>query len=164
MSEIPEAAVDLQSRYAVFLGLAQSEINGECLMDAYLALEYFAGVSILNDVLNNKRKKRFFMHLLVHHAAVIPRNMFGFTFNNIECGEIFDVLSLFNHSCMPQLVFKNKRKNGNISELVTCRAIKQGEQVFIDYLGGEMANEDEARKTCLKTSWGFDCKCCLCTR
>lgn len=164
LGKIPESAVDFQSRYAVFLGLAQSEINTECLLDAYLAFKYFTGVSKLNDLLSDEWKKRFFMNLLVHHAAVIPRNMFEDTFNNIVCAQIYDVLSLFNHSCEPQLEFGNIRKNGKFSQLISRLPIKKGEQVFIDYLGGATFTKHELRKEYLRQSWGFDCKCKMCSR
>lgn len=161
-AQIPKSSIDFQSKYEVFLGLVQSEKNVQCLLNAYLAFNYLTGVPKLNDWLNTKRKKRFFMNLILHHAAVIPRNMFEDTFNNIECGQIFDVLSLFNHSCSPQLAFTNEK--GSVSQLMARFPIKQGEQVFIDYLGGAIANEHERRKTYLKAAWDFDCKCGICTR
>lgn len=157
LGKIPESSVDCKSKYAVFLGLVQSEKNLECLLNAYLAFKFLAGVPKLKDWFNTERKRRFLSNVLVHHAAVIPKNMFADTYNH--SAQIYDVLSLFNHSCMPQLKFKQ----GNTSELVTCRQIQQGEQVFIDYLCGTLANEDDLRKACLKNSWGFECQCCICS-
>lgn len=112
---------------------------------------------------NSKRKQRFLMHLLLHHMAIIPPNSFTDhhfgRVQNLSTKFIFDVLSLFNHSCAPNAYFLHKNDMGCC---ITVRPIKKGEQIFINYLGDEATLPTEDRRREISKQWRFECKCDRC--
>lgn len=72
-------------------------------------------------------------------------------------GSMTNVLSLFNHSCAPNL-YSMHMDNREI--LVTTRKIKKGDQLFVAYLGfGQTTKE---RQEMLKKQYDFECKCDKC--
>jgi len=68
--------------------------------------------------------------------------------------------SYWNHSCTPNV---QKRRVGRAWEFWTARAIGEGEELCITYLGGEeeTLNVRERRERLEKT-WGFVCGCGKC--
>jgi len=68
--------------------------------------------------------------------------------------------SYWNHSCTPNV---QKRRVGRAWEFWTARAIEEGEELCITYLGGEeeTLNVRERRERLGKT-WGFVCGCGKC--
>lgn len=107
-------------------------------------------------------KQRFLMHLVLHHSIVIPKNAFS---DVVQCSHqltlkyIFDVLSILNHSCAPNLEFDTVGKFGYC---VSVRPIQRGDQVFINYMGDDVYKTTELRQKSLKDCWGFECKCDKC--
>lgn len=74
---------------------------------------------------------------------------------------IHGTLSRFNHSCAPNVHHCIDDKS--ITHCITVRPIKEGDQLFINYLGEMQFNTDKDRQKYLKDLWGFYCKCDKCS-
>ncbi|TFY65665.1 hypothetical protein EVG20_g5424 [Dentipellis fragilis] len=77
---------------------------------------------------------------------------------------IFPLASrFFNHSCVPNAAAKYIMKTGEpvTMAVVALRDIPAGEEVAIPYLDPALPLEDRQRD--LRTSYGFGCRCALCT-
>lgn len=95
----------------------------------------------------------------------------AFLLNKIRCnafcckkGDNFKMwlhgtLSFANHSCNPNAEIVSVR---NLSMMRSRRPIKAGEQILIHYLADNSQLREERRRTLL-LSWGFSCRCDLCT-
>lgn len=160
--KIPKASHDQQSKYAIFLKLTLTH-KEQCLMRAYQAFTCVLSMPKIKYLFDTEYKQRFLMHLLVQHAVVIPKNAFQdqarFTESTTTIQYIFDVLSIINHSCAPNLSYS---LNGKFGHCISVRPIKKGDQVFINYLGDDVNQPLEQRQKMMKNIWSFDCKCDKC--
>lgn len=82
----------------------------------------------------------------------------GVFFFTAEMRYIYDVISLFNHSCCPNAFYAIKDNHGYC---LTVRPIKKGEQVFVNYLGDSVCDTRANRQSYIKR-WGFECDCERC--
>lgn len=160
--KIPKMSNDGPSKYGIFLKLTPS-LKDENLLYAYQAFTYIILIPKVKFLFDTEPKQRFLMHLVLHHTTVIPKNAF---FDEIaQCSDqytvkyMFDILSIVNHSCAPNLHFATSEKCGYC---VTVRPIKKGDQVFINYLGDDVHKPTEQRQKILKDIWEFQCKCNKC--
>lgn len=161
MKRIPKSTKNLQSRYALFLNLSPY-LDEERIYPAYQAYMSLMSIAQVKHLFNTERKRQFLMHLTLHHLTVIPQNSFRherFDGDWICADYIYDVMSLINHSCVPN-VFNHSTPN-EVGYCVTMRPIQKGEQIFINYLGNECKESLEHRQKSLKT-WDFECKCEKC--
>lgn len=74
---------------------------------------------------------------------------------------LFPLYSRINHSCSPNAV---STYNPTIERLIVhaSRAIKAGEQVFIEYTNVTFKVKGSRQSTLLE-NWGFECQCNACT-
>lgn len=110
----------------------------------------------IRNMIDSLEKKRFLMHLVSYHAVVVDSNIFP-----IEEGfAVRNVFSMFNHSCDANVTVN---ASGKICYCTASRALKKGEQLFINYLKpDEMKLPKEQREDILDKFWGFKCKCRKC--
>lgn len=160
---IPKAANDFKSKYALFLTLTRRN----CSELIYLSYQVFTTLMTFPRVkrlVNNVKEMLFVIHLTLHHVAVIARNSFRFqsqqiTSGSIKSSYIYDVMSLFNHSCSPNLF--NFCRPDDISYCIVVKPIRAGEQMFINYLGNSGSMALDERRTNL-AHWNFICECERC--
>ncbi|XP_031616820.1 SET and MYND domain-containing protein DDB_G0273591-like [Contarinia nasturtii] len=136
---------DLQTKYlakyGMFLKLTANPKEADCdeILNIYLAFKCISMIPIIKASFDTKRKKRFLMHLILQHRLILG-NGFGHSFP-INAGNIqalCNVMSLFNHSCAP-----------NILHL---------------FVGNKqiLFQSTEMRQDCLKKTFRFICKCNRC--
>lgn len=155
-NEIPESANDASSKYGIFLKLLLSHDEQDVYL-AYQAYTYILLIPKIKRLFDTELKQRFLMQLIVHHAFAIPKNVFN---NNDPRTEyIFDVLSIVNHSCAPNVELTTE---GKLCYGVTVRPIKKGEQVFISYLSVDSNISTQQRQQMINAAWDFHCKCVKC--
>lgn len=65
--------------------------------------------------------------------------------------------SCLNHSCIPNVVLKNKK---GVVIFKTVRKIAQGEEICDHYV--DLCISETERRKRLKDQYGFDCRCCRC--
>ncbi|XP_031623772.1 uncharacterized protein LOC116341058 [Contarinia nasturtii] len=160
-NHVPKMAKDPMSRYGLFLKLTQS-FEFERIYSSYQAYTTLMALPKVNRLFNSKEMQTFLMHLTLHHHSIIPKNSFHherFNRDWIWTDYIYDVMSLINHSCVPNVF--NFSTSNEIGHCVTVKSIQEGEQIFINYLGNECKKSKDSRRKALKM-WGFDCKCVRC--
>lgn len=120
--------------------------------------EYVMALPKVRVLFDSADKRYFLMHLVAHHFLVIKTNAIV-SRNPWSVISVFNVLSMLNHSCAPNLYHprQGKRQYG-----VTVRPVKKGQQLFISYLSLNDQSTKEQRQQKLKSSWRFDCKCEKC--
>lgn len=126
---VPKAARDAKSKYALFLTLTRS-ISSECIFLAYQAYSTMMTFPQIKRIMNTEKERRFLAHLTLHHVTVIARNSFEhYTHDSgtIKTSYIYDVLSLINHLCSPNLF--NVSKPDDVAHCITVKPILAGEQV-----------------------------------
>ena len=155
--EVPKTSRDAPSQYHIFLRLTPS-FKPKNMHRAHWAFKCINHMPQVMCFFDTAAKQRFLMHLVLHHTMVIPKNAFG---NQGQCTseDIYDVLSLTNHSCAPNLEHFTA---GNRYYYQTVRPIKKDEQVFISYLGELAYQAASSRREYLQKNWGFDCTCNKC--
>lgn len=159
--KIPKTSCDSMSKYGIFLTLTPSYKN-EYLLRAYQAFTCLLLIPKVNYLFDTMAKRRFLKNLVLHHTVIIPKNAFcdiARYSDQFSVKYIFDVLSIINHSCAPNLNFATM---GNLGYCVSVRPIKKGDQVFINYLGDDVHKPLDQRKKSLLCNWGFECKCDKC--
>lgn len=159
--KIPKSSNDSISKYGIFLKLTPV-FRDENLFQAYQAFTCILLIPKIRFLFDTESEQRFLMHLILHHATVIPKNAFldlaQFS-DQITVKYMFDTLSIINHSCAPNLHFT---MIGKIGYCMSVRPIKKGDQVFINYLGEDVHKPTEQRQRLLKGNWNFDCQCDKC--
>lgn len=150
---VPMSLQDSKSKYGYFFTLSKSLPTAD---DIFLVNKIYTDLLNIPKILelfDSEVKRRFLMHLVAHHFLIILNNTHGGR-SYQSLGLIF---SMFNHSCAPNLLqYFDKRQH-----LVTIRPVKNGDQLFICYLGKGNQLLDE-RRTALKSNWNFLCKCERC--
>lgn len=148
---------DQKSNYHFYFKLSRSSLETYPLGTemAYKAYEYAIRLPKVKTLFDNNKKKRFLMHLALHHVLISRNNAFG----DDKTIYIGNVSSILNHSCAFNVKLINS--NGFIIG-VTGRPIKKGEQLFINYEQDLNILPAKIRKATLKNERGFDCKCEIC--
>ncbi|XP_055306392.1 SET and MYND domain-containing protein 4-like [Sitodiplosis mosellana] len=152
---LPTSLNDPKSKYNFFLKLSTSAPYAQALTEAHKVYKIMMDLPKVSGLFDSARKKRFLMHLVMHHILVYNSNAFKLG----DSQYVATVSSLMNHSCAPNII-SCALKNYVIG--MTGRPIRKGEQLFNNYsleLCGKPSNE---RKAELKSRWGFDCKCERC--
>lgn len=129
---VPKLAKDSMSRYGIFLKLTQSN---EHIYPCYQVYTTLMAIPNVKNIFNTEQKQRFLMHLTLHHIAVIPKNSFQherFNRDWIRSDYIYDIMSLINHSCIPNVF--NYSTSDEIGHCITVKPIKKDEQIFINYV------------------------------
>ncbi|KAJ6649954.1 N-lysine methyltransferase SMYD2 [Pseudolycoriella hygida] len=111
-------------------------------------------------------KQRFLVHLICHHAAIVRSNGFptnsgipGVNDDDFDCTIALES-SYFNHSCLPNAV---KLYKDDITVIRAIQPIKAGQQIFVDYLQGDLTKEtSRERNEQLEFAYKFTCQCELC--
>lgn len=112
--------------------------------------------------------RRVFLHVALSHINTIPVNSFSQEeYSNrgarVQCiVSIFDFPSRVNHSCVPNLEVTLDEKG--TMRCVVVQPIKKGEQVFIDYSGGQTYSSVSERKENIAKIWKFNCSCNICSQ
>lgn len=159
LDEVPASANDSTSKYGLFLKLMPSYTDKN-LFSSYQAYTCILLIPKVKSLFDTELKQRFLMQLIVHHTMTISKNVFQDS-ESYAVEYIYDVLSIVNHSCAPNMGLTSE---GNIGYGVTVRPIKKGEQIFIDYYFSDYLDmPTDRRKQVLMDIWGFDCKCTKCS-
>lgn len=109
---------------------------------------------------DSKEKQQFLMKLIAHHLSILWINAFSDDLGkNLKAHYIYDVVSLFNHSCAPNAFFFIHDTHGCC---ITVRPISKGQQIFINYLGNKATATTVDRKCQIVTNWNFACECERC--
>lgn len=150
---------DTKSKYHFFFKLEISAMHlSKHLAQIKQIYEYVMALPKVRVLFDSADKRYFLMHLVAHHFLVIKTNAIV-SRNPWSVISVFNVLSMLNHSCAPNLYHprQGKRQYG-----VTVRPVKKGQQLFISYLSLNDQSTKEQRQQKLKSSWRFDCKCEKC--
>lgn len=161
-------------QYEIILGLEYGNVK-DPFTKFRKAYKCAMNIPYVEKLVNNKKRSKIFLqHLLGHHITCMPHNTFlcNKTFGkdrSLSTMFIYDVLSLFNHSCAPNLM---KISGNNHSRFVLVRGFNPGNklsdanegQLFISYIGDKFRSNTKKRKKYIKDIWGFDCKCDKCER
>lgn len=157
--KMPKSLLDAKSKYHFFLKLQKSKkFHSENIWQAKKIYENLAMLPKVNALFDSIEKRSFLMHLILHHLLVIRTN-------GIISGDpwsvmsVFNVLSMLNHSCAPNLYHP---RLGKQQYCVTIRPIRKGQQLFISYLSPNDWSTMEQRQQKLNYSWGFECICERC--
>lgn len=159
--EIPKAANNFETKYGLFLTLTRRNCS-ELIYLAYQVYTTLLTFPKVKRLVNNGTKMLFLAHLTLHHVTVIARNSFQYQaqdIGTIKTSYIYDVMSLINHSCSPNLF--NISRPDDVSHCITVKPILAGEQVFINYLGNSASMTLNERQKNL-ASWNFKCECERC--
>lgn len=160
VGEIPQSAVDMSSKYLMFLKLNiwLSEVERLDLMHrAYEVFQIVMKIPTIRSALDTQEKERFMMHLCVQHVYIVFCN----SFQTLITGGIFLLRNHLNHSCAPNILcsfYENK------SVCITSRRIKEGDQLFISYGDGKFLLKPRSeRQKHLYNGFGFQCECEKCS-
>lgn len=113
---------------------------------------------------NSPDLQRLIFNLACRHISTIELNSFSEEFEITKGGTctrffMYDILSRFNHSCIPNV--HHFKDDNNIVRGVTVRPIKKGDQIFINYLGSLNISTQE-RRNYIVQHWKFVCECEKC--
>lgn len=159
--EMSWLTTDPLKQYGLLLSLNRSSSDDD-LHFAYQAFKILMSHSTISTWFDSEQNQRLLMHLLLHYLATIRKNAFSdWTDQNLRMKYIFDIISLFNHSCAPNTFYSKK---DNITYLLTIRPIKKGDQIFINYLGDDVVKSTTKRQLELMAKWQFNCQCERCSK
>ncbi|XP_074040777.1 SET and MYND domain-containing protein 4-like [Leptinotarsa decemlineata] len=110
-----------------------------------------------------------FKDILLHHLQTAPSNFHEISEISANTDQIYELdeigagaysfLSLFNHSCSPNVV---RHCHGNVIVLRAIQTIKEGEQCNDNYGYHYALMNKQDRKMKLKDQYYFDCNCEVC--
>ncbi|ATZ58323.1 hypothetical protein BCIN_16g01420 [Botrytis cinerea B05.10] len=108
------------------------------------------------DVFANSAYDTWVLHTIY---CRLQNNKHGQTFDDI-CGTgVNPLYSMFNHSCDPNIDWRHDDENSTVT-MFAERDIKNGEEMFISYIGKGKGLEERRRK--LMPWFGMDCACHKC--
>lgn len=125
------------------------------------AFNIIMGIPMIEKIFAKAAQRAFLQHLLMHFLMVLRENSFETTFDSdadIRKCTIFDIISMFNHSCSPNVI---NIFEGTTMYLISSRRIERNEELCISYLQFTTERTAERRKI-LRDSWHFDCNCERC--
>lgn len=131
--QVPHEFKDSRSKYGLFLSLKPTKValNYDDIYKIYTAL---LDIAFIKNMFRTENSQRFLMHLVAEHWAITCNNSFQL---NVRGGclakRLGVVMSLFNHSCAPNLLNRAVRDHLNTTVFITQRLVKKGEQLFITY-------------------------------
>lgn len=130
-----------------------------------------ASISELNETIAQKLRAMTkdqqvqFLSLYNAHTGSMPPFVGITKTNALPCGSdspigaIYPTICRINHSCIPNTMhnWNDARKQETIHAV---RAIQAGEEITISYDAGQVS---DVRKLDMRASFGFECKCPLCS-
>lgn len=160
----PAPLTDKKSQYRALLQLNTfaSEKNTKLYFrPAFMIYHSLMMMRSIKKKFDSEAKKRFVMHLALHHYVVISINNFrNVDYETIEDEGAFIICSYFNHACAPNLMVK---RTGQLRYCVTIRPIKAGQQLFVTYFGDLSCEQSvEHCREYLAINFNFLCKCERC--
>lgn len=154
---IPEGINDSRSKYGLFLSLKPSKLSF-VIDEVYKAFTGLLDIPFIREMFDTKQSQRFLMHLIAEHGSIIMNNSIGNSVvNGVVSQELGVIMSLFNHSCAPNLF---NRKVVDKELFITTRPIKKGDQLFISYMKQSLNNP--LRQMTLRSKFDFVCECDKC--
>ena len=88
---------------------------------------------------------------------------FKFMANRISIGNksnesaVFEVISMINHSCKPNVAWFTKEEDKMQKEVRVCRKIKEGEEIVASYVNlGQLPLRQQRQE--LLRPWAFECR------
>lgn len=156
-----EQGTSSQLRYKTFLKLLA--LPGKADIKLNEQYQYAMDIPAINNYFDTEQKRRFLMHMTLQHMRILRTNAFVHPIEHlsVEFSSIFNTVSMFNHSCTPNLCLTPFR---NLQIGVTIRPVKKDEQLFITYrpLLEIYSKTTEERQESLKKNMGFECECSKC--
>lgn len=155
---------DMKSKYRALLQLSTfASVKNKKLyfQQAFVIYNSLILLKTINKQFNSLEKKRFLMHLVLHHDIVISINNFrSENYSTTEDEGAFIICSYFNHACAPNLMVK---RTGRIRYCITTRPIKTGKQLYVTYFGDLFCEKTvQDCQEYLYKNYGFRCKCERC--
>lgn len=118
----------------------------------------------LPNIKESNTSRHILSNMASRHISTIKINSFSeeFPIQKGVCTRygLHDVLSRINHSCDPNV--DHYYDEDNAIRCVTVRAIKKGEQIFINYLGEMKFANTQSRRAYIQKQWLFMCECNMC--
>lgn len=160
----PEPFHDMKSKYRALLQLntfASDKNRKLYYRPAFMVYYSLMSMKSVRKLFDTEEKKRFLMHLALHHYVVISINNFrSVLYETIEDEGAFIICSYFNHACAPNLMVK---RTGQLRYCVTIRPIKAGQQLFVTYFGDLLCEQSvEHCQEYLLNNFNFRCTCERC--
>lgn len=157
---VPDTLKDMKSKYRGFLQLfifSTPEKTPKYLQNAYKMYTILLLLETVEKQFDTIDKKRFLMHLTLHHVCVMASNAYS-SKGNKTCVSI--VQSYFNHACAANLLSTD---DGKYAICTTVRPVRAGQQLFTTYFGELFCTKpvEFCQKYLLQT-YGFQCKCERC--
>lgn len=148
-------------KYKFFLNLQHSILSEHEVEIVYKAYKFLLEIDHVKIWFHSKGSRQFLMHLIAEHVCVISKNSFeGFINGTSATATMANILSLFNHSCAPNVLHLSI---GNKEVCITLLPVKQDGQLFISYLTNRnMTFQD--RSKIIKDKWNFCCNCEKCVQ
>lgn len=160
----PESLNDMKSKYRAMLQLntfASDKNKKLYYRPAFMIYYSLMSMKSIRKKFDSEQRKRFLMHLALHHYVVISINNFrNVRYQTIEDEGAFIICSYFNHACAPNLMVK---RTGQLRYCVTIRPIKAGQQLFVTYFGDLLCEQSvEHCQQYLLANFDFQCTCERC--
>lgn len=153
--DAPECESIEQTKYRLFLKLFALPIDlntaGKRIFDTYQLLMDIASIK---QIFHSTKERRFLMHLIWQHHCILKTNCFGVRHATVQTDLVTLIrihASLFNHSCVPNVL---RASHGNKMVGLTIRPVRTGEQLFIEYDGSSTSH--------VQRTLHFRCKCSKC--
>jgi len=138
---------ELKNNNDIFFDLVPHETDCYCFSDAVYS--------------SNKIKLMGKNPQLVYNKII--RNAFNVKIGNKIYATILYKGRLFNHSCVPNVLFDVIKKNGKTyMNFFACKDIVKGEELTDNYFDVNLSYSK--RQYISKTFYGFVCKCAKCTK
>lgn len=108
-----------------------------------------------------QNEQDFLQHLLMHFLKILRENSFESLLNGNKKLSIYDIPSLFNHSCSPNLI---NIFDGTKMYLTSSRRIARDEELCISYISDDNFDTQSTRRrrAKLEDHWSFVCSCERC--
>lgn len=163
---VPPPLNNVQAKYRAFLQLSRFlSVENQLTVSKRSSLVYNALINrrSIQGAFGCEDKKRFLMHLVLHHDNVITSNIYSADMNENMLMNV--ALSYFNHACAPTAMM---HRMGNLQYCVTIRPIKKNQQIFLTYVAESFVQSlfegtlDARDYQYLWDTFGFRCGCELC--
>jgi hypothetical protein len=134
-----------------------AELSGAITYEPCQTLDNTGALAVeIGEVLG---QPHFFLEDLMTLFAKVQTNEFV----SPAGSAVFRVLSMLNHSCVPNTIVDFDANAGH-AILRTAAKVARGQQLFIDYTAGQGAALPYARRQQLLSQRHFDCYCARCVR
>lgn len=167
--ELPAALLDARSEYRALL---KQRIGRRFIDIVDLGTRAFAfyremlNASMVNEMFNTEKHRRFLMHLIGHHIKIYYHNLIIAKSNDPKRGESglsssFGLMSrYFNHSCYPHALMVPDEVFNSV--YVTVRPIREGQEVLTSWFPFLLDCKRKERQCTLWELSQTRCKCSRC--